>query len=317
MDAKITREILESYLNCKYKGYLKLIREQGNVSPYELLQKEIRDHVRQAATHKLVTRYQEVDTTHGITLTLEILRQRISLLLDVTLNDQSFAIDFDALQKEVGPSRISEFHYIPVLFHEAEKLNRQHKTLLAIHGCILGDTQGRQPQFGIFIHGHECSITKFKLNSGDKSARRALQEIKEIQNTGIAPRLMLNRHCQICEFCQRCHIEATAKDDLSLLQGLSEKEIRKYNKRGILTVTQLSCTFRPHKRNKRLKQKGQLHNPALQALAIRDKKIYVLGTPELLCASTQIYLDLEGDPERGYIYLLGMIVVSNGVEEHH
>ena len=57
MDAKITREILESYLNCKYKGYLKLIREQGNVSPYELLQKEIRDHVRQAATHKLVTRY--------------------------------------------------------------------------------------------------------------------------------------------------------------------------------------------------------------------------------------------------------------------
>ena len=80
---------------------------------------------------------------------------------------------------------------------------------------------------------------------------------------------------------------------LSLLQGLSEKEIRKYNKRGILTVTQLSCTFRPHKRNKRSKQKSQLHNPALQALAIRDKKIYVLGTPELPCASTQIYLVSE------------------------
>ena len=107
---------------------------------------------------------------------------------------------------------------------------------------------------------------------------------------------MLNRHCQICEFCQRCHIEATAKDDLSLPQGLSEKEIRKYNKRGILTVTQLSCTFRPHKRNKRLKQKGQLHHPALQALAIRDKKIYVLGTLELPCASTQIYFRTPGSP---------------------
>lgn len=317
MDAKITREILESYLNCKYKGYLKLIREQGNASPYELLQKETRDHVRQAATNKLIAGCQEVDTAHGITLKLSILKRGISLLLDVTIDDQKLAVHFDALQKEVGPSLIGEFHYIPVLFHEAEKLNRQHKALLAIHGCILGDIQGRQPQFGIFIHGRECSITKFKLNSGDKSARRALQEIKEIQNTGIAPILMLNRHCQICEFCQRCHIEATAKDDLSLLQGLSEKEIRKYNKRGILTVTQLSCTFRPHKRNKRLKQKGQLHNPALQALAIRDKKIYVLGTPELPCSSTRIYLDLEGDPERGYIYLLGMIIEKNKVEEQY
>ena len=39
MDAKITREILESSLNCKYKGYLKLIREQGNVSPYRVIAK--------------------------------------------------------------------------------------------------------------------------------------------------------------------------------------------------------------------------------------------------------------------------------------
>lgn len=317
MDTKITREILESYLNCKYKGYLKLIREQGNVSPYELLQKETRNHVRQAATHKLVTRYQEVDTAHGVTLTLATLKRGISLLSDAVLEDQRIAVHFDSLQKEVGPSRLGEFHYIPVLFHEAKKLNRQHKTLLAIHGCILGDIQGKQPQVGILIHGRECNTTKFKLDSGDKSARRALQEIKEIQETGVASVLMLNRHCQICEFCQRCHIEATAKDDLSLLQGLSQKEIRKYNKRGILTVTQLSCTFRPQKRNKRSKQKSQPHNPALQALAIRDKKIYLLGTPKLPCASTQIYLDLEGDPERGYIYLLGMIIVRNGAEEHH
>ena len=317
MDTKITGEILESYLNCKYKGYLKLIREQGNVSPYELLQKEARNHVQQAATHKLETRYQKSDTAYGVNLTLATLKRGISLLLDVTLEDQKLAVHFDALQKDIGSSRLGDFHYIPVLFHEAKKLNRQHKTLLAIHGCILGDIQGRQPQVGILIHGRECNTTKFKLDSGDKSARRALQQIKEIQETGVAPVLMLNRHCQICEFCQRCHVDATAKDDLSLLQGLSQKEIRKYNKRGILTVTQLSCTFRPQKRIKRSKQKSQLHNPALQALAIRDKKIYVLGTPELPHPSTQIYLDLEGDPERGYIYLLGMIIVKNGAEEHH
>ncbi len=318
MDMKITSEILESYLNCKYKGYLTLIHEKGSVSPYELLQKETRDHIRKAATDRLVTRYQEIDAAHSVTLST--LKRGISLLLDVTSDDQKLKVHFDALQKEVGSSLLGDFHYISVLFHEAEKINKKHKTLLAMHSLIVGDIQGRQPQFGILIHGRECSVTKFKLNSNDKIARRTLQEIKEIQDTNKSPVLILNRHCQICEFYQRCHTEATVKDDLSLLQGLSEKEIRKYNKRGIFTVTQLSSTFRPQKRNKRSKQKIKPHNPALQALAIRDKKIYVLGTPELPRTSTKVYkvyFDLEGDPERGYVYLLGMIIVRDGTEEQY
>ena len=131
------------------------------------------------------------------------------------------------------------------------------------------------------------------------------------------PALMLNSHCQICEFRQRCHAEATAKDDLSLLGRMGEKEIKKYNNRGIFTVTQLSCTFRARKRSKRSKQKGPLHDPALQALAIREKKIYVIGAPELPSCSTRIYFDIEGGPERRSAYLIGMIIDRNGTEEHH
>jgi predicted RecB family nuclease len=98
---------------------------------------------------------------------------------------------------------------------------------------------------------------------------------------------------------------------------MTAKEIRKQNRKGIFTITQLSCTFRPPKRSKKAKLKGQPHNAALQALAIRDNKIYVLGTPELPSCSTRIYFDLEGDPERRFVYLLGMIVESSGTEEHH
>ncbi len=43
----------------------------------------------------------------------------------------------------------------------------------------------------------------------------------------------------------------------------------------------------------------------------------MLGTPQLPQASTRIYFDIEGDPERHVGYLLGMIIESNGVEEHH
>jgi predicted RecB family nuclease len=110
---------------------------------------------------------------------------------------------------------------------------------------------------------------------------------------------------------------AGAKDDLSLLRGMGKKDIAKYARRGIFSVTQLSYTFRPRKRYKTSNQKGQPHQHALQALAVRERKIYSLGTAELPVSPTRVYFDIEGDPERGFVYLLGMIVDANGVMEPH
>src|SRR2546429_9329705 len=96
--------------------------------------------------------------------------------------------------------------------------------------------------------------------------RRVLEELREL-HTGPAAQLMLNEHCPYCAFHQRCHAEAMAKDDLSLLRGLSAKDITQHHKHGIFTVTQLSCTFRPRKRRKPAPPKPPLHQAALQALA--------------------------------------------------
>ena len=46
MATNITGDVLESYLQCKYKGYLKLAGEQGLQSDYELLLEEARNQVR-------------------------------------------------------------------------------------------------------------------------------------------------------------------------------------------------------------------------------------------------------------------------------
>jgi hypothetical protein len=37
MATKITRDIVESYLNCKYKGHLKLAGDSGTRSDYEAM----------------------------------------------------------------------------------------------------------------------------------------------------------------------------------------------------------------------------------------------------------------------------------------
>jgi predicted RecB family nuclease len=52
-------------------------------------------------------------------------------------------------------------------------------------------------------------------------------------------------------------------------------------------------------------------------MAVRDKKVLVLGAPQLPDSRVRIYLDLEGDPDRDFVYLLGMLVAGNGSEEQH
>ena len=91
------------------------------------------------------------------------------------------------------------------------------------------------------------------------------------------------------------------EDNLSLLRGMKEKEVKGYARKGILTVTQLAHTFRPKRSGKRAPPRSNHHYHALQALAVRDKRVYLLGTPQLPDAPVRIYLDIEGNPEeQGY-----------------
>jgi hypothetical protein len=101
------------------------------------------------------------------------------------------------------------------------------------------------------------------------------------------------------------------------MRGLSEKEILAQRKRGITTVTQFACTFRPKsigiKRNKPLKR----HLHALQAVAVRDKKVYVVRAPEIPTKTPRVYLDVEGLPDRDFHYLVGVIVEADGQTSVH
>src|SRR5262249_3925364 len=86
-------------------------------------------------------------------------------------------------------------------------------------------------------------------------------------------------------------------------------------RKGIFTLTQLSCTFRPRKRAKRVKRTGHPHYAALQALAIREKKVHVYGTPELPRKPVQVFLDAEGSEDGGFVYLLGVLVAEGDTQQ--
>src|SRR5215471_5749148 len=130
-----------------------------------------------------------------------------------------------------------------------------------------------------------------------------------------APPLILNSHCQVCRFSSHCRTKAVEKDDLSLISSVSKKEILKLNKKGIFSVTQLSYTYRA--RRGRKSETIKKHSPALKALAIREKKIYVTPADKPQVGRVQIFFDIEGIPDKDFYYLIGAKVIDGTNETTH
>ncbi len=317
MNSKITRDVLESYLACKYKGFLRQSNHQGVKSDYEDLLKERRKRIRLKAIEKILSQYQEDQIIRNVQLTSSILKHKTLFVLDVTVEDDLFSFCIDGLKKVPGASKLGDFHYIPTMFHGGCQIGKEQRLLLELTSSLLLSYQGIKADTGIVWLGDEVKSVQVRLNQGTRKIEQLVRELRQLFCSDASPKLILNNHCQICEFRQRCHEQAMQEDNLSLLRGISEKEIKKLSRKGIFTVNQLAHTFKLRRKGKRQAHTPLLHSHALKAMAIRDKKIYINGTPELPTKPVTVYFDIECDPDTNFVYLIGMIVVENGMEKSY
>ena len=66
-----------------------------------------------------------------------------------------------------------------------------------------------------------------------------------------------------------------------------------------------------------MKRTGHVRYAALQALAIREKKVHVYGTPDLPHKPVQVFFDAEGVEDGSFVYLLGVLVVEGDAQTMH
>ena len=201
--------------------------------------------------------------------------------------------------------------FIPIRFILANKITKSDKLLLAFDALVLSKSLGRKVNLGTIIHGDNQNALKVKVSSLASGVEKLIDKALKLFSTELPPDFILNKHCSECEFQLQCRQKAIEKDELSLLAGMSEKERKKLKNKGIFTITQLSYTFRPRRRPKRLKNKPAKYHHSLKALAIREKKIHIVGSPTLTIEGTPVYLDVEGLPDRDFYYLIG-IRIKNG-----
>ena len=221
------------------------------MSDYESLLVADRHEVRRQAIARLLTKYTEGEVARDLPLTTAALQTGPLIILDVTLDDEWLSLVFDGLKRVDGSSKLGDFHYVPMLFHEGRKVGKEQRLLLNIFGLLLSQIQGRLPADGIVWHGRDGKSTKVRLNPAIRTTERALREVKEIAKAESPPRLILNDHCQVCEFRQQCYEQAVREDSISLLRGISENEVKHFARKGLFTVTQLAHTFRPRRKGTR------------------------------------------------------------------
>jgi hypothetical protein len=117
MARRLTREILDAHLHCRYKGHLKRAGEQAAPSDHQVLAAELRVDVRQRALDRIATHEPAAAVVRDAPLTAAVLRAGPAFVLDAVLEDDGFSLRFDGLKRVDGPSKLGDYHYVPMLFH--------------------------------------------------------------------------------------------------------------------------------------------------------------------------------------------------------
>ncbi len=308
---KITENLFKNFLKCAYKAHLLLKDESGQKSDYEILQNELHGAYVQKVCGK------GVDDGH---IPKSVFLEGSSgfgreLLRDIQLNYDDISVLCDGIFKNISETQHTGFYYSPLIFSHKNKILKEDRYILAFRVWILEKMQNRRLEFGEIIYCNPCKRSKVKVGRYINEIGRLIGQLRGC--LANPPKFILNEHCQICEFGERCREKAIKEENLSLLGAIGAREVLKKNKKGIFTLTQLSYTFRPRRRRKAAENYRRPHSVALRALAIRDVKVYVLGTPVVPQKQVEIFFDVEGSEESAFIYLASLVVLIDGKAEEH
>ena len=229
-----------------------------------------------------------------------------SLAHDVAAGAHDLESTIHAVERVPTAGRRQPCQFIPIRFIFRNKVTRDDKLLVGFDALVLAEMLGREVNLGKIIHGDNHATLRVKTAALAKQTLKVTENVSTLISGNSPPDLILNRHCSECQFQAQCRLSAMKADDLSLLANMTASERKQLQHKGIFTVTQLSYTFRPRRRPKHLREKQEKYHHSLKALAIRERKIYIVGSPKLNIKGTPVFLDVESVPDRDFYYLIGL-----------
>jgi len=307
----ITSHIFEAYLKCPTKCWLRSRGEAGDGNAYADWVRTQEESYHSDGIKRLLEAVPHSERVIAPPATDNPKTAKWHLAVGLLVQAQNLESHLHAVQRLPSEGRGNIAQFMPIRFAFTNRLTKDDKLRLAFDVQVLSEVLGREVSLGRIIHGGDHATLNVKTSTLRSEVRTRTEKIAALLSSPSPPDLVLNRHCIECEFRARCRQKAMEKDDLSLLANMTEKQRKKLRSKGIFTVTQLSFTFRPRRRPRRMRDKREKYHHSLKALAIREKKIHIVGSPELKIEGTPVYLDVEGLPDRDFYYLIG-VRIRNG-----
>lgn len=314
---KIDSQLFDAFLKCPTKCFLLSRAESGTGNAYADWIRAQNESFGSEGVKRWITELPQIECAFASPLAEDL--KTVKWRRGAHLVAQAYPLEaqIHALERVPSQNPGKPAQLIPVRFVFTNKLTRDDKLLLGFDAFVLSQMLNCTIDAGTLIHGKEHAKTKVKTAVLANDVRELIGKATKLLDSTSPPELVLNRHCFACEFRSRCRQTEIEKDDLSLLSSMTEKERLKFKDKGIFTVTQLSYTFRPRRRPRRLAAKRERYHHSLKALAIRESKIHISGSPQLTVQGTPVYLDVEGLPDIEFYYLIGVrIRTAEGVGQH-
>jgi len=285
--------LISSYIYCNHKAYLHLnYPHEANETNFHKLEVQIKEDIYQRyAKQNSVNNIQRAD--------IQLLKpaSKHQVVLNPFFKTDEFFLNFYSLSQDKNL-------FIPYDITIFENPTKEEKLISCFKAFILKVQNKSKITEVSFIKNSSLKISKVKLTSFSKDYQKILQDLKGLIQDKLITKPSIKPHCQICQFQNYCKKQLIEKEDLSLLSGLRVKEVLKKQEKGIFSITQLAYTFSP----KRKLYSKKKFLPELKALAVRDKKTYIIKPPEFKPKKIEIFLDIEGIPDSKSYYLIGVIV---------
>lgn len=306
ISSMVTNDVFTAYLKCPTKSYLEFKKRPGILSDFIDWCLRLENNYHKSCKARLASQFGVSETPSGQSCVEDLKRYKYPLLISPVVDSEGLRSNIDALEIVPRNMKQKRAFYAPIRMIPSETITKEDRCLLAFDALTISAAVGRVPVYGKIIHGKDHRVLRVKLAGLLDIARSIVEKIAKQQESPHSPQPVLNKHCPECIFRMRCRKLAEEQDDLSLLSKMSPKERTRLHNKGIFSVRQLSYTFKPRRKPKHLLSIPDKYNHALKALAIREQKIHVLGAPELKALGTQIFLDVEGIPDRHSYYLIGL-----------
>jgi len=241
MSQPITPDLVEAYSQCPRKAFLMMNK---------IAKPEAHEYVRvideQAAANRQAHRIRLEQTEEFAPDGRADLKSGAKVIAGAELASEGFHAHYDFLRRVRESSRLGRFSYEPTKVIGTLRASRSDSVALACQGFVLGELQGRQPSCGtlILLGDRSCKV---KLVGKYKEVRRIIDTVRSwtSQPTSEVPPVVLNKHCPSCPFQEACLQQAEKEDNLTLLDRMTPKLMRKYHDKGIFTVRQLSHIYKP------------------------------------------------------------------------